>query len=80
MGEDKIFQKSDEMQMNIYLQYAGKQVLISDLTNTVQKQCELLDGTTDKIKLLEVYLKPEDEKMYFVADHKYTGEHSLFNV
>ncbi len=80
MREENQFQKSDTVQMDIYLQYAGKQALISDLTNAVQAQYESFSNTEEKIKFLEIYLKPEDEKVYFVADRKYIGECPLFNA
>lgn len=68
-----------ELVPEIHLEFQGKEVLESDLLDRI-KAVFVADGhRASSIKSLQVYVKPEDFKAYFVInDGKFKGAVDLF--
>ena len=65
--------KTAAPQVTLTLQYMGKELTQDDMVAAVKSQCAQLD-----IKDLKLYLKPEDQAIYFVVnDNEYSGKVEL---
>ena len=62
---------TDEM---IYLQFAGREVSVSDIRRSIWTDYEEAKGGEDKSGKIRIYLKPEDQKAYYVINDDYAGE------
>ncbi|MBQ4045739.1 MAG: hypothetical protein II627_04765 [Lachnospiraceae bacterium] len=66
--------KCDE---TIFLQYSGKEVCIDTVREAIKEDYEAVKEGTDPAKDLRIYLKPEDNKAYYVINDDYAGEVDL---
>lgn len=65
------------MKTNYYVQYAGKEVLDSELVTTIKTQWKESGKLIGDIKTLDVYVKPEENKAYYAVNGEQAGEVSL---
>ncbi len=62
---------------NVYVQFAGKEVLTSALTELVTEKWVAMGHRASSIKALDLYVKPEDGAAYYVINGKETGKIEL---
>lgn len=75
MSEEKNTKKV--VTKTIYLQYAGKEVGLDEVESSVKDNYNLTKKGKDKPKDIKIYLKPEDNKVYYVINNDYAGEVDL---
>ncbi len=59
---------------NIYVQFAGNEILTSDLVARVTEDWVALGHRASSIKSLDLYVKPEDMAAYYVINGKDSGK------
>ncbi len=59
---------------NIYVQFGGRERDEAALLQSIQKKLELAGVDDDEIRQVNVYIKPEDQAVYYVVNDKYTGQ------
>ena len=58
------------------LQFSGKEVVASDILETVKKVwVDKFQGKLEEIKTIEIYIKPEEHRAYFVVNGLSTGDY-----
>lgn len=60
--------KPKEPTITAYIQYGGREVAISDIVNNIKEN----EGSD--IKTLELYIKPEENAIYYIADGNVQGK------
>ena len=67
-----------EIKTNIVLQYADKNVTFDTLVENAQNVCQYDMGkNVADIKKLDIYVKPEENTVYFVVNDKELGNYGL---
>ena len=70
--------KSVSIEAKTVLQYAGKDVVTSDILETVKKVwVEKFQGKLEEVKTIEIYVKPEENQAYYVVNGEVTGSFAL---
>lgn len=68
--------KSVSIEAKTVLQYAGKDVVTSDILETVKKVwVEKFQGKLEEVKTIEIYVKPEENRAYFVINGLGNGDY-----
>lgn len=68
-----------EQKTDIFIEYKGHKLLESDIVAQVKEEFRKDGHRVASIKTLQIYIKPEDAKAYYVInDGKYTGDVNLF--
>ncbi len=58
------------------LQFSGKEVVASDILETVKKVwVDKFQGKLEEIKTIEIYIKPEEHRAYFVVNGLSNGDY-----
>ena len=66
-----------EAVQNVYVQFAGKEILTADLVAQVTEKWVALGHRASSIKELNLYVKPEDSAAYYVINGKESGKFEL---
>ena len=66
-----------EAVQNVYVQFAGKEILTADLAAQVTEKWGALGHRASSIKELNLYVKPEDNAAYYVINGKESGKIEL---
>lgn len=66
-----------EAVQNVYVQFAGKEILTADLAAQVTEKWVALGHRASSIKELNLYVKPEDNAAYYVINGKESGKIEL---
>lgn len=66
-----------EAVQNVYMQFAGKEILTADLVAQVTEKWVALGHRASSIKELNLYVKPEDSAAYYVINGKESGKIEL---
>ena len=66
-----------EAVQNVYVQFAGKEILTADLVAQVTEKWVALGHRASSIKELNLYVKPEDSAAYYVVNGKESGKIEL---
>ena len=74
--EPKKAEKKEVVQ-NVYVQFAGKEILTSELVAQVTEKWVALGHRASSIKSLNLYVKPEDQAAYYVINGKESGKIEL---
>lgn len=69
--------KGDYMKTNFYLQYSGKQIADSDIVATAKDHWKESGNLIKNIKILDIYVKPEEGKAYYTINDDFSGDISL---
>ncbi len=70
--------KTTELKANIVLQYADKNVTYDTLVENAQNVCVYdLGKKASDIKKLDLYVKPEEDTVYFVLNDEENGNYAL---
>lgn len=68
--------KTVEVTPTYILQYSGKEVVTNDiLTNVKNIWIEKFQGKLEEIKSIEIYIKPEENRAYFVVNGLSNGDY-----
>ncbi len=72
----KTTKKAVDVNPTYILQYSGKEIVANDiLTNVKTAWVEKFQGKLEEIKSIEIYLKPEEHKAYFVVNGLSNGDY-----
>lgn len=72
----KATNKAVEVTPTYILQYSGKEVASNDiLANVKTAWVEKFQGKLEEIKTIEIYVKPEEHKAYFVVNGLSNGDY-----
>lgn len=70
--------KSAEVKTNIVLQYGDKAVSYAELIVNAKNKFQYdMGGDAEAVKKVSLYVKPEENKVYFVMDDKVQGSYDL---
>ena len=69
--------ETKEAVQNVYVQFAGKEILTADLAAQVTEKWVALGHRASSIKELNLYVKPEDNAAYYVINGKESGKIEL---
>ena len=58
----------------LFIQYSGKQVEEKDIVASVKKAWTDAGNKVGEIKTMEVYVKPEEDAVYYVINETVTGK------
>ena len=68
----------ETIRTNIILQYAGMNVTYDDLIKNAKNKYQFdMGGDVSGIKSIDLYVKPDDGKVYFVTNKKIEGDYNL---
>lgn len=68
--------KAVNIEAKTIVQYSGKDVVISDILETVKKVwVDKFQGKLEEVNTLEVYVKPEENKAYFAVNGLGNGDY-----
>lgn len=75
----KVAEKKEEVLVpEVFIQFNNREDVVADVVERA-KAAYVADGhKASAIKSLQVYLKPEDGKAYYVVNQKYAGQVNLF--
>ncbi len=65
---------ASERTVDLHVQYLGKEVAYSDLVNRIKEMWKDQGKRETSLKTLDIYVKPEDFKAYYVINGDVTGE------
>lgn len=72
----KTSKKAVEPQVSYLLQFSGKEVNTTNIYETVKTVwVEKFQGKLEDLKTIEIYLKPEEHKAYFVVNGESNGDY-----
>lgn len=60
-----------EVTQTVYVQYAGKNVAVEDMLPKIKKVWQKAGNKIRDIKDVKLYVKPEDNKVYFVVNDEF---------
>ena len=78
MPETKKEVKTVQIEKKVFLQFGGKEAAIDDIEAKIKEDYELVKNDIDPPEEINIYLKPEDGKAYYVINQDYAGDVDLF--
>jgi len=69
--------KEEAQEKQVYIQYAGKEILLAVVEETIKKAWEAEGHRASSIKKLDIYIKPEESAAYYVINSKNKGRVDL---
>lgn len=67
-------EEMEEMKaMNFYIQWNGREFCQADIVEQIRKQWEAMGNAPESLEKLNIYLKPEESKAYYVANDSVQG-------
>ena len=63
--------------INLHVEYQGKQVDDKTIIASVKKAWSQAGNKTSDIKNMELYIKPEDDCVYYVINETFSGKEAL---
>lgn len=66
-------EEKEMKQMNFYVQWNGKEYCQADITEKIKEQWKAEGNTEESLETLSIYLKPEEERAYYVANGSVQG-------
>ena len=73
-GRDKI------MKTNVYVEFYGEQVYEASLIEEAKKIWADGGNKAADLKKIELYIKPEDDRVYYVFNGDVTGSFAIINT
>ena len=77
MSEDKSNKEKRSLEKTIYLQFCGKEVALDEVEAAIKKDYDSDKKGNDPAYDIKIYLKPEDDRAYYVINNDYAGEVTL---
>lgn len=72
----KTIKKSVEVNASYILQFSGKEIVAKDILENVKTVwVEKFQGKLEEIKTIELYIKPEENRAYFVVNGLSNGDY-----
>lgn len=68
------------MKANVYVEFFGEQVDQAELIAEAKKIWKGLGKKASDLKKIELYIKPEDDRVYYVFNGKTTGSFPIINT
>lgn len=62
----------------IFLQYQGQQISTAEVAAKVKEMYDSKMHQEAAVESVQIYIKPQDKKVYYVINHEITGEFDLF--
>lgn len=62
---------------NITIQYQGREICESHILSLIKHDADTKGIKDDEIELLDVYIKPEEQKVFYVINKQLEGSISL---
>lgn len=70
--------KKEDIKTSVAVQYLGKEIFTANLIEEVKKAwVEKFEGKLSEIKTIELYIKPEEMKAYFVVNGLSNGNYFI---
>lgn len=70
--------KKEGLAPEIYLQYNGGETVISDIVERIKQQFVNEGHRAGNMKSLQIYMKPEENAVYYVINEKNAGKVNIF--
>lgn len=70
--------KKEELTPEIYLQYNGGETVMSEIIDRIKQQFVNEGHRAGNMKTLQVYMKPEENAVYYVINEKNAGKVNIF--
>ena len=67
-----------EVQTTLYIQHGGKEVKTEEILLRINREWENLGYDVKDLKNMDLYVKPEEDKVFYVINSDVTGSISLF--
>ncbi|MBO4864074.1 MAG: hypothetical protein J5517_06900 [Eubacterium sp.] len=68
------------MKTNVYIEFYGEQINQADVIKDAEKIWKDAGNKPANLKKLEVYIKPEDDRVYYVFNGDITGSFPIINT
>ena len=68
------------MKTSVYVEFYGEQVSQDELVETAKKIWAESGKKAADLKKIELYIKPEDDRVYFVFNGDVTGSFAIINT
>jgi hypothetical protein len=68
------------MKTNIYVEFYGEQVSKDDLIKEAEKIWVEAGKKATDIKKIELYIKPEEDRAYYVINDEFDGSFHIINT
>lgn len=73
----KAEKKTEEKAETVFVQYAGKEITVDEIKDRAKAAYEAEGHRASSIKSLRLYVKPEENKAYYVINEKAAGSIEL---
>lgn len=67
-----------EVQTALFIQHSGNEVKTDEIVHRVNSEWEHLGHDVKDLKNMDLYIKPEEDKVFYVLNGDVTGSISLF--
>ena len=68
------------MKSNVYVEFYGEQVSQTDIIEEAKKLWKDSGKKPADLKSLQLYIKPEDDRVYYVFNDDISGSFSIINT
>ncbi len=68
------------MKANVYVEFFGEQVDQAELISEAKKIWKGLGKKAADLKKIELYIKPEDDRVYYVFNNDISGSFPIINT
>lgn len=72
-AENGLRKERDLMKTQLFVQYQGSEVSEQDIVNEIKQWWKDQDKLVKDLKTLDMYVKPEDKKVYFTVNGDLQG-------
>lgn len=69
-----------KLKTNVYIEFYGEQINQADVIKDAEKIWKDAGNKPANLKKLEVYIKPEDDRVYYVFNGDITGSFPIINT
>ncbi len=77
MSEGKSNKEKGHLYKTVYLQFCGKEIALDVVEAAIRKKYDSDKKGKDPAYDIKIYLKPEDDRAYYVINNDYAGEVTL---
>ncbi len=68
------------MKTSVYVEFYGEQIFQDDVVNEVKKIWKDAGNKPEALKKIDIYIKPEDDRVYYVLNDDFTGSFPIINT
>jgi len=77
MSEKKSNEAKSSLKKTVYLQFCGKEVSLDEVEGAIKENYDIEKKGKDPAFDIKIYLKPEDDRAYYVINNDYAGDVAL---